>query len=415
MQAVNGEASGMLYQLRESMHQIWAPWRDLAGAAAATSRNGHTPTEIERSLLAGYELFERITRRYEKPAFNLSQTMIWNEPVAVVEEIRHEKPFGNLVHFRREGEFDDPRVLIVPPTAGHFSTLVRGTIEALLPEHDIYLVDWTNARDIPKAAGSFDLDDYIAYLIEFLHELGPGTHVLGICQAAVPAFAAAAVISASEPAYAPSSVTLMAGPIDGREHPTQVNRFATSRSIHWFEDVMVDRVPSAYPGAGRLVYPGFIQLTAFMGMNPDRHMAAHVRFFEDLVAGDEVAAETHRLFYDEYLSVMDITAEFYLQTVRSVFQEFDLPRGVMKFRGDPIDPAAITTTALMTVEGERDDITGRGQTEAAQSLSTNLAASKRRHLLQPGVGHFGVFSGRRWRNEIMPQLRDFIREHDRRD
>jgi poly(3-hydroxybutyrate) depolymerase len=405
----------MLYELRESMHHLWAPWRDFASLAVASSHNSHTPTDIERSLLAGYELFERVTRRYEKPAFNLLTTAIADEQFAVVEETALERPFGTLLHFRREGEFDDPRVLIVPPMAGHFATLVRGTIEALLPQHDVYLVDWTNARDIPREAGNFDLDDYIDYLLEFLRVLGPGTHLMGICQAAVPAFAATAIVAANEPFYAPATLTLMAGPIDGRVHPTQVNQFATSRSIHWFESVMVDRVPSRYPGAGRMVYPGFIQLTAFMGMNPDRHLAAHVRFFEDLVAGDEVAAETHRLFYDEYLSVMDITAEFYLQTVRSVFQDFDLARGTMTFRGQRVDPGAITQTALMTIEGERDDITGHGQTEAAQALSPNLAPGQRRHLVQPGVGHFGVFSGRRWRNEIMPQWRDFIREHDRRD
>src|SRR5688572_27744203 len=285
MSNVNGEGFAVLYQLRESMHQLWAPWRDVANAASASHHNGHTPTELERSLLAGYELFERVTRQYEKPAFNLTSTVIGDESVAVSEEIVLTKPFGNLVHFRREGEFADPRLLVVPPMAGHFSTLVRGTIEALLPQHDVYLCDWTNARDVPLEAGTFDLDDYIDYLIEFLKALGPGTHLAGICQAAVPAFAATAIIAAEEPAFAPSTLTLMAGPIDGREHPTEVNRFATSRSIHWFESMMVDRVPSTYPGAGRLVYPGFIQLTAFMGMNPDRHVAAHVRFFEDLVAG----------------------------------------------------------------------------------------------------------------------------------
>jgi poly(3-hydroxybutyrate) depolymerase len=405
----------LLYQLRESMHQIWDPWRSVALAATAPHRNGHTPTDAERSLLAGYELFERMTRRYEKPSFNLHSTAIGDQQVAVTEDVVLARPFGNLVHFRRDGDFSDPRVLLVPPMAGHFSTLVRGTVEALLPQHDVYLCDWTNARDIPAGGGHFDLDDYIEYLIAFMDELGPGTHLVGICQAAVPALAATAIIAADERESVPSTLTLMAGPIDGREHPTEVNRFATSRSIHWFESVMVDRVPAPYAGAGRLVYPGFLQLTAFMGMNPDRHVAAHVRFFEDLVAGDDVAAETHRAFYDEYLSMMDITAEFYLQTVRSVFQEFDLPRGVMTAHGVPVNPRAITHTALMTIEGERDDITGKGQTEAAQALCSSLPADRRRHLTQPGVGHFGVFSGRRWRNEIMPQLRDFIREHDRRD
>ena len=406
-----------MYEFRESLYRMWEPWRGASSAAAEMYRQflpGNVP-ELERSVLASHELFDRLTRRYEKRAFGLTTTIIGGEPAGVVEEVVTQEPFCNLLHFRRERGDGDPRVLIVPPLAGHFATLVRGTVEALLPQHDVYVCDWANARDVAASAGTFDLDDDIDYVISFLKRLGPDTHVIGLCQAAVPTLAATSIMAAADDPQSPATLTLMAGPIDGRVSPTEVNRFATSHPIEWFERVMIDRVPQGYAGAGRAVYPGFIQLTAFMGMNPDRHAAAYLKFFSDLVAGNEGAAEAHRLFYDEYLTVMDLTAEFYLQTVRSVFQEHDLPRGAMVSRGRRIEPAAITRTALMTIEGERDDISGIGQTNAAHALCSSLPEGMRRHHLQPDVGHFGVFSGHHWRNEVMPQLAAFIRQHDRRD
>lgn len=407
----------MLYALRESFYDAWAPARrataallDMQGAAPG----GHD-SEFARSLRTGVELFDRMTRRWEKPEFGLHETIIDGEPVPVVVESVLDRPFVSLLRFRREAPRRDPRVLLLPPLSGHFATLTRGTIESLLPHHDVYVADWANARDVPLAGGSFDLDDYVDHVAELLAAVGPGAHVIGICQAAVPALAAVALMSAGGDRHAPSTLTLMAGPIDGRQHPTAVNDFATSHTYEWFERTMIDRVPTPYAGAGRAVYPGFVQLGAFMSMNLDRHVSSYLQFAEDLVAGNEPSAQAHRGFYDEYLAVMDLTAEFYLQTVRSVFQDFDLARGTMVSRGRAVEPAAITRTALMTVEGGRDDITGRGQTEAAQLLCSGLTPDMRRHHVQPDVGHFGVFSGRHWRNEIMPGVADFIRTFDRQD
>lgn len=407
----------MLYQFRESILRAWEPWREIAGASAV--RVAEQPDEAfagrRQDILANYELMERLTRRYEKPAFGLASTIVDGEPVAVHERTVVQKPFGSVVRFEREFEHADPRLLLIPPMSGHFSTLVRGTVEALLPQHDVFIVDWANARDVPLAAGKFDLDDYIDYVIDIVRLLGPATHVVAVCQAAVPAFAAIAIMEAERDPSPPRTLTLMAGPIDGRRNPTQVNRFAVSQPMDWFERVMVDTAPAGFAGSGRAVYPGFVQLNAFMSMNLDRHVEATLRFWEDVRTGSEAAAEAHRLFYDEYLAVMDLTAEFYLQTVQSVFQDFDLARDRMVSRERPVAPSAIRRTALMTIEGERDDITGIGQTEAAQSLASALPDEMRRHMVQPGVGHFGVFSGRRWRNEIMPNVREFIRSHDRRD
>ena len=407
----------MLYQLRESMLRAWEPWREIAGASAiqVAKQSNEVFAGHRQEILANYELMERLSRRYEKPAFGLSATVVDGDPVAVHERTVVQKPFASVVRFEREMVHADPRVLLIPPMSGHFSTLVRGTIEALLPQHDVFVVDWVNARDVPLEAGRFNLDDYIDYVIDFVRLLGPNTHVLGICQAAVPALAATAIMEADRDVAPPRTLTLMAGPIDGRRNPTEVNKFAVSQPTEWFENVMIDTVPSNFPGAGRSVYPGFVQLTAFMGMNLDRHVGATMRFWEDVRTGSDASAEAHRLFYDEYLAVMDLTSEFYIQTVKSVFQDFDMAKDQMVSRERPVAPSVIKRTALMTVEGERDDICGIGQTEAAQFLASALPDEMRRHMLQPGVGHYGVFSGRRWRNEIMPNVRDFIRTHDRRD
>ncbi|MEX2228087.1 MAG: polyhydroxyalkanoate depolymerase [Dehalococcoidia bacterium] len=407
----------MFYALRDSLYDFWAPARRAAAAMIVTPRDAldFARGDFAHAARVGVEIFDRMMRRWEKPEFGLHETIIDGEPVGVVVEAIIERPFVTLLRFRRESARSDPRVLLLPPMSGHFATLTRGTIESLLPHHDVYVADWANARDVPTAEGGFDLDDYIDCVVDLLQAVGPGAHVMGICQAAVPALAAVALISADAAPFVPATLTLLAGPIDPREHPTAVNEFATSHTIDWFERVMIDRVPASHRGAGRLVYPGHVQLGAFMSMNLDRHVSSYFQFVEDLVAADEPSAEAHRVFYDEYLAVMDLTAEFYLQTVRSVFQDFDLARGRMVSRERAIEPAAITRTALMTVEGGRDDITGRGQTEAAQALCSGLRPELRRHHVQADVGHFGVFSGRHWRNEIMPQVADFVRAFERAD
>ena len=406
----------MLYDLRETVFRAWEPWREYAANAVATLRSEDAEVGTpRRALLASLEFAERMTRDYPKPEFGLATTVVDGEEVAIREHRVYSRPFVDLIHFERNVAHQDPRVLLLPPLSGHYSTLIRGTVEALLPQHDVYLADWTNAREVPVEAGRFDLDDYIDYVIDIIEFLGPGTNVLGICQASVPALAAVAIMEADNHPAPPATLTIMAGPIDARESPTEVNNFAVSHPMDWFESIMVDRVPANHPGAGREVYPGFVQLTAFMGMNPGRHTEAFLRFYEDVLAGDEAPADAHRLFYDEYMAVMDMTAEFYIQTVKSVFQDFDLAKDQMVSRERPVDPSRITRVPLMTVEGERDDICGIGQTQAAHRLASSLPDSMRRHLLQPGVGHYGVFSGRRWRNEIMPEVRDFIRTHDRRD
>jgi poly(3-hydroxybutyrate) depolymerase len=405
-----------LYQYFETLHQTWAPWRASALAlqkqSPALYANPYLPPAVANTMLAGNRLFERLTRRYEKPAMGLDWTIVDGAETAVTEETVLSKQFCSLVHFRRAVAGADPRVLIVSPMSGHFASLLRGTVEALLPEHDIYVTDWANARDVPLSSGSFDLDDYIDYMLEFLRFLGPNTHVLGVCQGAVPGLAATSLLAAEGSAAQPASVVLMAGPIDGRVNPTAVNDFATSHGIDWFERNMVDLVPQGHAGAGRRVYPGFLQLGSFMSMNIASHVGAHLRYVEDLIEGEAAAVDVHERFYDEYFSVMDLTAEFYVQTVESVFQRFDLARGEMTHRGRPVEPAAVSRTALMTIEGERDDISGIGQTFAAQALCSNLGSGMRTHHLQAHAGHYGVFSGRHWRQEIMPRVRDFIRSHD---
>ena len=402
----------MLYQLHEMQHLAWAPARVAAEATLQLFRHPMVPaayTSYGRAVAAACEVFERVTRRRRKPGFGLDMTTCDGWDIEVVEEVVLDHPFCDLVHFKRNVSRDDPRILVVAPLSGHFATLLRDTVRALLPEHDVYVTDWTDAREVPLRVGTFDLDDYIDYVIHFLRFLGPGTHVMAVCQPSVPVLAAAALMAGADDPAQPRSMTLMGGPIDTRRAPTKVNQLAMARSLAWFEQTVVDTVPATYPGFMRRVYPGFIQLTGFMSMNLDRHVGAHMQLFEHLVRGDGESAAAHRRFYDEYLSVMDLPAEYYLQTVRSVFQEHALPQGRLKWRGERVDPAAIRETGLMTVEGELDDISGLGQTEAAHDLCTGIPAERRRHLLQKGVGHYGIFNGRRWRNEILPQVRSFIR------
>ena len=412
----------MLYQFYELYHASLMPARWGAEATKMVMSNPYLPlahTPMGRTIAASAELFERTTRRFGEPDFGLNTTLINDEKVKVKEKIVDEKPFCNLVHFKRSVERNDPKVLVVAPISGHFATLLRGTVEALLPHHDVYITDWLDARQVPLKDGRFNLDDYVAYLIDYIQKLGPDVHVVAVCQPAVPVFMAVAHMNATNDPKAPATMTLMGGPIDPRVSKTAVTELAEERPLSWFENTVISNVPAFYPGAFRRVYPGFIQLSGFMSMNLDRHVGSHLQFFNHLVEGDGESAESHRTFYDEYLAVMDLPAEFYLQTVEMVFQKHLLPKGQMKWR-DPktdklydIDATKITKTALLTVEGERDDISARGQTEAAHKLCTNLSPDMKYHHLQESVGHYGIFNGRRWRNEIMPRLRSFFREFDK--
>ncbi|MDF8352623.1 polyhydroxyalkanoate depolymerase [Ensifer adhaerens] len=409
----------MFYQLYELNHAMMAPWRTAADAMRLAFSNPMNPvshTYFGRAAAAGLEVFERSTRRYGKPEFGLPETVVDGQSVSIYEGIVWRAPFCNLIHFERalpKGRAPDPKVLIVAPMSGHYATLLRGTVEALLPHSDIYITDWIDARMVPLSEGTFDLDDYIDYVIQMLHFLGPDTHVIGVCQPAVPVLAAVALMEAADDPLSPATMTLMGGPIDTRINPTGVNQLAEERSIEWFRDNVIMPVPWPQPGFMRMVYPGFLQLSGFMSMNLDRHLIAHKEFFAHLVKNDGDAAEKHRDFYDEYLAVMDLTAEFYLQTVQVVFMQHALPKGEMMHRGKRVDTTAIKKVALLTVEGENDDISGVGQTKAAQTICTNIPDHMRMHYMQPDVGHYGVFNGSRFRREIAPRIVAFHREHAR--
>jgi poly(3-hydroxybutyrate) depolymerase len=366
-----------------------------------------------RTLAAASELLERSTRFYAKPEFGLPTTSVGGHSVAVeeVRVLRH--PFCDLLHFKKDTAQPGSKVLLVAALSGHHATLLRETVQELLPFHDVYVTDWVDARLVPLEAGGFDLDDYTALIGRFLRHLGPDLHVVSVCQPAVPVLAALSLLAEDEPLAQPHTLVLMAGPVDTRVHPTAVNLLARERPLSWFETWALDTVPAGEVGAGRRVCPGFFQLSGFVSMNFDRHVSAHWKLFEDVLKGDEAAASVHRRFYDEYLAVMDLPAEYYLQTVRTVFQEDALPQGRMTYRGErPVRPGAISRTALLTVEGEKDDITGLGQTLAAHALCTGIANEAKEHHQQAGAGHYGVFSGRRWREEVAPRIRDFLRRHE---
>ncbi|MGG7517906.1 polyhydroxyalkanoate depolymerase [Allorhizobium undicola] len=409
----------MFYQLYEMNHAAMAPFRATADAmrlAIANPLNPLSHTVLGRTMAASLEVFERTTRRYGKPEFGLPTTMIDGAPVQVTEVVTWKKPFCNLIHFNRSLKTprpDDPKILLVAPMSGHYATLLRGTVEALLPHANVYITDWIDARMVPMTDGNFDLDDYIDYVIEMLHHLGPRTNVVGVCQPSVPVLAAVARMEAENDPLHPATMTLMGGPIDTRINPTAVNELAKNKPLEWFQENVIMPVPWPQPGFMRPVYPGFLQLSGFMSMNLDRHMIAHKDFFMHLVKNDGEPAEKHRDFYDEYLAVMDLTAEFYLQTVDTVFMKHSLPKGEMTHRGKPVDLAAIRNTALLTVEGENDDISGPGQTKAAQDLCVNIPDTKRMHYMQPDVGHYGVFNGSRFRKEIAPRIVSFAKEHSR--
>ncbi len=418
-----GDSSGLLatpmYWLYEMGHAALNPARALADATKLFYKNPANPlshTTYGKSMAAAAELFERSTRRYGRPEWMIEDTVVGGERVPVRITTVWERPFCRLLHFERvfarAPRRPQPKLLIVAPMSGHYATLLRGTVEAFLPNHDVYITDWVNAQSVPLAEGRFDLDDYIDYLISMLHMLGGETHMLAVCQPSVPVMAAAAVMNADNDPYAPYSMVLMGGPIDTRINPTAVNRLATTRDLEWFRSHVITKVPFPHPGVMRDVYPGFLQLHGFMSMNLDRHIEAHHNLFTHLVKGDGDSAQKHREFYDEYLAVMDLSAEFYLQTVDTVFIRHALPKGEMTHRGRRIDPGAITRTALMTVEGENDDISAVGQTKAAHDLCANLTDDMRAHYVQPAVGHYGVFNGSRFRSEIAPRISDFLLSHN---
>ncbi len=404
----------MLYQAIEAHYASLAPARMTARLMHQMLSHPwlpHSYTTPGRAAAAWFELFDRAAQNRRKPAFGLDLVEIDGRPTAIEPVVVAEQPFCHLLHFARDLKraHDDPRVLVVAPMSGHHATLLRGTVETLLPKHDVYITDWIDARMVPLAKGGFDLADYIDYIIDFLRVLGPGTHVMAVCQPSPPVLAAAAIMAALKDPAAPASITLMGGPVDTRVNPTAVNRMGTSQELAWFERKVIDSVPPHYPGAMRRVYPGFLQLGGFMSMNPERHVTSHVEFFHHLVQGDGESAAAHRRFYDEYLSVMDLSADFYLDTIRHVFQEHSLPEGRFTHRGEKVAPAAIEQTALMTIEGELDDISGLGQTKAAHALCTRIPNARRRHFEQEGVGHYGIFNGRKWRQSIYPAWADFIR------
>src|SRR5712692_8520768 len=421
--AAPGDAGPMLaapyYWLYEMSHAALNPARAFSDATRLFFRNPANPlahTPFGKTMAAASELFERSIRRYGKPDWNIASTVVGGEHVPVHIATVWERPFCRLLHFERAFEHlprrPQPRLLIVAPMSGHYPSLLRGTVQAFLPNHDVYITEWIDARMVPVSEGRFDLDDYIDYVISMLHVLGGDTHIIAVCQPSVPVLAAVARMEAENDPYVPHSMVLMGGPIDTRENPTGVNKLAETRGIDWFRRNVITKVPFPNPGFMRDVYPGFLQLNGFMSMNLDRHIEAHKDLFLHLVKGDGDSAQKHREFYDEYLAVMDLAAEFYLQTVDTVFVRHVLPKGEMTHRGVPVDPSRIHRVALMTVEGEHDDISGVGQTQAAHDLCVNIPAERRAHYLQPDVGHYGVFNGSRFRAEIAPRIADFVLSND---
>ncbi len=405
----------MLYDLHELQRAFLNPLANFTDSGSLLFSHPYSPlayTPVSRHIAATYELVHRLGKDYEKPQWQLNETKVDGVTVPVTVRPVLQKPFCNLVHFERELPGDrpaDPRVLLVAPLSGHHATLLRDTVRALLPKHDVYVTDWVDARMVHLSHGPFHLNDYVHYVRDFLRWLGPNTHVISVCQPTVPVMAAVSLMAAEDDPCQPSSMVMMGGPIDARQSPTQVNRLATTKPYSWFENTVIHRVPARYPGAGRRVYPGFLQHAGFVAMNPDRHLKSHYDFYLDLLRGDDDDADSHRRFYDEYNAVLDLPAEFYLDTIRVVFQEHGLPQKTWEIDGRIVDPAAISKVALLTIEGELDDISGPGQTRAALDLCSNIPAARKRHHTAMHCGHYGIFSGRRWRNDICPLIAEFIR------
>ena len=400
------------YEVQRSLLTNASKWASMGAGWLNNPANPFGYGSLGPIAAASLDVFAHASAPRGKPEFGITETTVGRKLVAVDEDVVVRKPFGNLLRFRKEGVEGQPKLLIVAPMSGHFATLLRGTVERMLPKHDVYITDWADARNVPVEQGSFDLDDYVDYLIEFLETMGAGAHVLAVCQPSVPAFAAVAIMNKDKNPATPKSLTMMGGPVDTREAPTAVNTLATERPFSWFQQNVIATVPMIYPGAGRKVYPGFLQLAGFMTMNLGSHLISHWEMFKHLVVGDDESADATRAFYDEYRSVADMTAEFYLQTIDVVFQRHALPRGEYLHRGERVDPKAITKTALLAIEGERDDISGIGQTKAALALAPKLADTKKQYLLAKDVGHYGIFNGRKWREKIAPVVEKFIAAND---
>ncbi len=411
----------MLYQLYESQRALLSPFAEFASATSKLYNHPLSPfahTPGAQRVSAGLDLMHRLSKDYEKPEFAITSVKVDGVDVAVQEQVVIEKPFCRLLRFKRFTDDpavltrlkDQPTVLVVAPLSGHHSTLLRETARELLKDHKVFITDWTDARMVPKDVGPFHLDDYVTYVQEFIRHVGPEVNVISVCQPTVPVLAAISLMaSRGEPT--PRTMTMMGGPIDARKSPTAVNNLATTKPYEWFVNNVIYRVPTNFPGSGRAVYPGFLQHTGFVAMNPDRHMSSHYDYFLDLVRGDDDSAEFHRDFYDEYNAVLDMPAEYYLDTIRIVFQDFALVSGTWVVKGEPVRPQDITTTALLTIEGELDDISGAGQTKAAHDLCTGIPKDRQFHYEAIGAGHYGIFSGRRWREKVYPKVRDFIASH----
>jgi poly(3-hydroxybutyrate) depolymerase len=411
----------MLYQLYETQRALLSPFAEFASASSKLYSHPLSPfahTPMADRVSAGLDLMHRLSKEYEKPEFNITSVNVEGVDVAVQQQVAVEKPFCRLLRFKRFSDDlpmlsrmkDQPKVLVVAPLSGHHSTLLRDTVRSLLRDHKVFITDWTDARMVPLTAGPFHLDDYIAYVQEFIRHIGPDVNVISVCQPTVPVLAAISLM-ASAGDIAPRTMTMMGGPIDARRSPTAVNNLAMNKSYQWFEHNVIYRVPINFPGSGRAVYPGFLQHSGFVAMNPDRHLSSHYDYFLDLVRGDDDSAEGHREFYDEYNAVLDMPAEYYLDTIRTVFQEFALVKGTWRVKGELVRPQDIRRTALLTVEGELDDISGAGQTRAAHDLCTGVPASRRFHYDAEGAGHYGIFSGRRWREKVYPEVARFIASH----
>ncbi len=407
----------MLYAIHEMQHAMLAPWANLAEASMRLYTNPLSPFSyfpVSPRMAAGSELMLRLTQRYKKPLWQIEDALLGGNTVAVSAVPVLEKPFCHLIHFQRglKTRRQDPKILLVAPLSGHHATLLRDTVRTMLPDFDVYVTDWVDARMVPLTEGAFHLDDYVDYVREFVGFIGEGVHVISVCQPTVPVLAAVSLIAQRDEPVKPRTMTMMGGPIDARKSPTAVNNLATEKPLSWFKRSVIHRVPLKYPGYMRQVYPGFLQHTGFVAMNPSRHADAHRDFYNHLVQGDGESAEAHRKFYDEYNAVLDMPAEYYIDTIKTVFQDFALPRGCMFVREELVRPAAITKTALLTIEGEFDDISGNGQTAAAHDLCTKIPAKMKDHFMVPKVGHYGIFSGRRWREVIYPHIRGFIQKHD---
>ncbi len=410
----------MLYQLHEMNRTLLSPLVQWAEASSKLFTNPVSPfahTPFAQRIAAGYELMFRLGKEYEKPAFGITATEINGVKAAVIEDVVVDKPFCKLLHFRKDRhapqlrDLKQPTVLLVAPLSGHHATLLRDTVRALLPEHDVYITDWTDARMVPLDKGAFHLHDYIYYVQEFIRFLGEGVNVISVCQPTVPVLAAISLMASAKEPVMPKTMTMMGGPIDPSKSPTAVNDLATNKPFAWFENNVIYNVPPNYPGYGRRVYPGFLQHAGFVAMNPRRHAQSHWEFYLHLREGDNESAEEHRKFYDEYNAVLDMPAEYYLETIKTVFQDHALPQGTWDVEGKRVRPQDISNVALLTIEGELDDISGSGQTEAAHDLCSGLPKSMKEHYTAPKCGHYGIFSGRRWREMIEPRIAEFIRKH----